>query len=108
MLGANLDKEIAIIAALLTAAHDRGVPVIFSTVRYDYADLKDAGIWALKQKGVTTLKADGDGWEKIRASISARRIRGYSRDVPRDSLAPISCLGSSRTGSIRLSSPVAP
>jgi maleamate amidohydrolase len=63
MLGANLDKEIAIIAALLTAAHDRGVPVIFSTVRYDYADLKDAGIWALKQKGVTTLKADGDGWE---------------------------------------------
>jgi maleamate amidohydrolase len=39
------------------------VPVIFSTVRYDDADLKDAGIWALKQKGVTTLKADGHGWE---------------------------------------------
>jgi len=32
-------------------------------VRYDDADLKDAGIWALKQKGVTTLRADGSGWE---------------------------------------------
>jgi nicotinamidase-related amidase len=63
MLGANLDNEIAAIIPLLTAAHDRGVPVIFSTVRYDDADLKDAGIWALKQKGVTTLKADGQGWE---------------------------------------------
>jgi maleamate amidohydrolase len=63
MLGANLDKEIAAIIPLLTAAHDRGVLVIFSTVRYDDADLKDAGIWALKQKGVTTLKADGHGWE---------------------------------------------
>lgn len=63
MLGANLDKEIAAIVPLLAAAHDRGVPVIFSTVRYDDADLKDAGIWALKQKGVTTLTADGDGWE---------------------------------------------
>jgi hypothetical protein len=29
---------------------------------YDDADLKDAGIGALK-KGVTTLKADGQGWE---------------------------------------------
>jgi nicotinamidase-related amidase len=63
MLGANLDREIAAIIPLLTVAHDRKVPVIFSTVRYDDADLKDAGIWALKQKGVTTLKADGHGWE---------------------------------------------
>ncbi len=63
MLGANLDRELAAIAPLLAAAHGRGVPVIFSTVRYDDADLKDAGIWALKQKGVTTLTADGNGWE---------------------------------------------
>src|SRR5262249_34918731 len=32
MLDANLDNEIAAIIPLLTAAHDRGVPVIFSTV----------------------------------------------------------------------------
>ena len=63
MLGANLDKEIAAIVPLLALAHERGVPVFFSSVRYDDADLKDAGIWALKQKGVTTLKAEGKGWE---------------------------------------------
>ncbi len=63
MLGANLDKEIAAIVPLLRAAHDRGAPVIFSTVRYDDADIKDAGIWAFKMKGVMTLRADGDGWE---------------------------------------------
>jgi maleamate amidohydrolase len=63
MLGANLDKEVGAITSLLAAAHDRGLPVIFSTVRYDDADLKDAGIWALKQKGVMTLRADGHGWE---------------------------------------------
>ena len=63
MLGANLDKQVAAIVPLLEAAHERSVPVIFSTVRYDDADLKDAGIWALKQKGVVTLRADGDGWQ---------------------------------------------
>jgi maleamate amidohydrolase len=63
LLGANLDKEIAAIVPLLEAAHDREVPVIFSTVRYDDADLKDAGIWALKQKGIMTLRAEDHGWE---------------------------------------------
>jgi nicotinamidase-related amidase len=63
MLGANLDNEIAAIGPLVAATHDRGFPVIFTTVRYEDADLKDAGIWALKMKGVMTLKADGDGWE---------------------------------------------
>jgi maleamate amidohydrolase len=62
-LGANLDEQIAAIIPLLAAAHDGGLLVIFSTVRYDDADLKDAGIWALKQKGVMTLRADGHGWE---------------------------------------------
>jgi maleamate amidohydrolase len=63
MLGANLDKEIAAVTPLLAVAHARGIPVIFTTVRYDDADLKDAGIWALKQKGVTTLTGEGKGWE---------------------------------------------
>src|SRR5262245_18184156 len=48
---------------LIAVAHDRGIPVIFSTVIYNDADLKDAGIWALKQKGVVTLKGDSDGVE---------------------------------------------
>ena len=61
MLGANLDSQIAAQKPLLRAAHAAKLPVIFSTVIYEDADLKDAGIWALKQKGVVTLKAGGDG-----------------------------------------------
>jgi maleamate amidohydrolase len=61
MLGANLDKEIEAIKPLLAIARERGILIIFSTVIYNDADLKDAGIWALKQKGVVTLKGDSDG-----------------------------------------------
>jgi maleamate amidohydrolase len=63
MLGANLDKEIEAIKPLLAIARERDIPIIFSTVIYNDADLKDAGIWALKQKGVVTLKGDSDGVE---------------------------------------------
>jgi nicotinamidase-related amidase len=63
MLGANLDKEIEAIKPLLAISRERDIPIIFSTVIYNDADLKDAGIWALKQKGVITLKGDNDGVE---------------------------------------------
>jgi nicotinamidase-related amidase len=63
MLGANLDSQIEAIKPLISVAHERGVPVIFSTVIYEDADLKDAGIWALKQKGVVTLKKGTEGVE---------------------------------------------
>lgn len=62
-LGSNLDSQIAATQKLLAAAHDRRLPVIFSSVRYDEADTRDAGIWRLKQKGVIDLAADGDGHE---------------------------------------------
>jgi maleamate amidohydrolase len=55
-LGANLDSQIAAIKPLLDVSRKRSIPIFFSTVRYDDDDLKDAGIWALKQKGVTTLR----------------------------------------------------
>jgi maleamate amidohydrolase len=63
LLGADLDREVVAIQQLIAAARARRRPVIFSSVRYDAHDLEDAGIWALKQKGVTTLRADGHGWE---------------------------------------------
>ncbi len=63
MLGANLDAQIEATKPLLAAAHGLGIPVFFSTVRYDDADLRDAGIWSLKQKGTVTLRADTDGHE---------------------------------------------
>jgi maleamate amidohydrolase len=56
-LGANLDSQVEAIRSLLAAARQRKLPILFSTVSYDDDDLKDAGIWALKQKGVTTLRA---------------------------------------------------
>ncbi len=57
MLGADLDAQVAATQTLLAAARTSGLPIFFSTVSYDDADLKDAGIWALKQKGVMTLRA---------------------------------------------------
>ena len=62
-LGANLAREIEATRPLLDAAHARNIPVIFSTVIYDDPELKDAGIWGLKMKGVVTLKAGSDAVE---------------------------------------------
>ena len=61
MLGANLDAQIEAIRPLLATARERSLPIIFSTVIYEDANLKDAGIWVLKQKGVVTLRAGTDG-----------------------------------------------
>ncbi len=63
MLGANLDRELAAMTPLLAAAHERELPVYFSTVMYDDADLADAGIWMLKMKGCATLRSGTDGVE---------------------------------------------
>jgi len=62
-LGANLDRQIEATRKLLSVAHERGVPVLFSTVRYDEADMGDAGIWRLKQKGAADLVARSNGHE---------------------------------------------
>ena len=59
-LGAALDKEIEAQQPLLEVAHARGIPVIFSTVIYEEADARDAGIWGLKMKGAPTLAAGSE------------------------------------------------
>jgi nicotinamidase-related amidase len=56
-LGAPLESQLAAQKPLIDAAHERGIPVIFSTVIYNDHDLKDAGLWAIKMKGTLTLKA---------------------------------------------------
>ena len=56
-LGANLDSQIAAHQPLFKVAHERDIPVIFSTVIYNDADLKDAGLWGIKMKGSFSLKA---------------------------------------------------
>lgn len=55
-LGASLDTEIEATLELLEVARSTGVPVFFSVVSYDDETMADAGIWALKQKGVATLR----------------------------------------------------
>lgn len=61
MLGADLDGPINATRQMLEVARNNGVPVIFSTVSYSEPGQKDAGIWALKQKGVETLVAGSHG-----------------------------------------------
>ncbi len=56
-LGSNLDNQIGAIARLMTAAHQRKVPVIMATIAYEDADLKSLTVWSLKHKGgVATLR----------------------------------------------------
>lgn len=63
LLGATLDDQIEATRPIIAVAHKRAIPVVFSTVIYEDADLSDAGIWRFKQKGVATLRAGTDGVE---------------------------------------------
>jgi maleamate amidohydrolase len=56
-LGAPLETQLVAQKPLIDVAHERNIPVIFSTVIYNDHDLKDAGLWAVKMKGTLTLKA---------------------------------------------------
>jgi maleamate amidohydrolase len=62
-LGADLSREIEALRQVLAAARAAGVPIFYTTVAYEEQDLRDAGIWALKQKGVVTLQAGTPGVE---------------------------------------------
>ena len=59
-LGANLDTQIEAQKPLLKVAHERYIPVIFSTVMYEEAEAKDAGLWGIKMKGSLTLTAGSE------------------------------------------------
>jgi maleamate amidohydrolase len=59
-LGAPLESQIEAQLPLLEVAHQRDIPVIFSTVIYEEEDIKDAGVWALKQRGARTLTAGSE------------------------------------------------
>lgn len=59
-LGANLDTQIEAQKPLLQIAHERDIPCIFSTVIYEEAEAKDAGLWGIKMKGSLTLTAGSD------------------------------------------------
>jgi len=71
-LGAELDTQIAAQKPLLSVAHDRGIPCIFSTVVYDEAEAKDAGLWGIKMKGSLTLTAGSEA-VKVDPRLDMRR-----------------------------------
>ena len=73
MLGADLSPQIAATRKLLDAARSRSLPIIYSTVAYNDANLKDAGIWALKQKGVMTLR---EGTPEVELDPRLTRLPG--------------------------------
>jgi nicotinamidase-related amidase len=63
VLGADMDAQIDATNALIDVAHEKGIPVIYSSVAYDDANFMDAGVWRLKQKGIADLVAGSDGPE---------------------------------------------
>jgi nicotinamidase-related amidase len=62
-LGAPLEAQIHAQKPMIDAAHERGIPVIFSTVMYADHDMADAGLWAIKMKGIATLQAGTEAVE---------------------------------------------
>lgn len=56
-LGASFDAEMVETKRVLAAAREAGIPIFYTAVAYEEQDLKDAGVWARKQKGVATLVA---------------------------------------------------
>ena len=60
-LGANLDGEIEQTRTLLAGARAARLPIFYTVVHYDEEDFRDAGLWLLKQRGITSLKAGTRG-----------------------------------------------
>lgn len=56
-LGADVQNELKETNRILKAGREAQVPIIFTVVYYDES-MDDAGIWPLKQKGLSTLKKE--------------------------------------------------
>jgi nicotinamidase-related amidase len=55
-LGAEMGAEVDAARSLVEAARAAGVPRFFTTLWYEEPDLRDAGIWARKMKGLSVLR----------------------------------------------------
>jgi nicotinamidase-related amidase len=56
--GAVLDEEINATGRLLDAARaSQDVPIVFIVTAYEFDDFRDAGLWKVKQAGITSLRA---------------------------------------------------
>lgn len=55
-LGAPLEKVVEATSEILAAARSHHLPIFYTSVAYEDSDLKDAGLWISKMKGLTTLR----------------------------------------------------
>ena len=69
-LGADLEAEVAATARLLAAARARGLPVVFTTIAYDDAELERL-LWAQKMPGLGELGADSP-WTELDPRLERR------------------------------------
>ena len=72
MLGSNLDRQIEAIQPLLAAAHEREIPVIFSTVMYHEADLGTPGSGRSSRKASSPSRPGPTWLTSILASTSGQ------------------------------------
>ena len=56
-LGTNQDQTIVQVQRLIAAARETSTPIYFTVCQYDEDDFRDAGIWALKQRGIRSLRS---------------------------------------------------
>jgi len=70
-LGSDLTTVLDQTNRLIDGCRPGQVPVFFTSVAYDEANLEDAGIWALKQRGAQTLRAGSDA-VRLDARLHAR------------------------------------
>jgi maleamate amidohydrolase len=69
-LGADLDAEVKATARLLAAARRRGVPVVFTTIAYDDAELERL-LWTRKMPGLAEL-GPGSRWTRLDPRLDRR------------------------------------
>lgn len=61
--GADLDREVAATARLLSVAREKGLPVVFTTIGYG-SSRAEAGLWGRKMPALAELALDGP-WVEI-------------------------------------------
>jgi maleamate amidohydrolase len=73
VLAANLEREMQNIKRILDVTRSKDIPTFFTSVAYTDQGIKDAGIWALKQKGLVTLRA---GTPEVEVDPALRMVDG--------------------------------
>lgn len=63
-LGGDLTDVVSRTDRLVGAAHDGGVPVVFTRIVTKHEDMRDLGVWGEKIPSLETLQADGE-WVDI-------------------------------------------